>query len=121
MLMWISGIRLIDPVIAICVALLILKESVSLFMKAYAPLLDQSLPAEEIAIISAIIQRHCTAEMSFHNLRSRKAGNYKYIDFHLNLDPEKTVREAHDICDRIEDEIKNAIDYTEVTIHVENF
>ncbi|MEI6684008.1 MAG: cation diffusion facilitator family transporter [Bacteroidota bacterium] len=120
-LMWATGIHLIDPVIAICVALLILKESVSLFMKAYAPLLDESLPAEEIARISAIIQHNCTAEMSFHNLRSRKAGNYKYIDFHLNLDPEKTVREAHDICDRIEDEIKNAFSHTEVTIHVENF
>ncbi len=120
-LMWLSGIHLIDPIIAICVAMLILKESVNLFMKAYAPLLDQSLPAEEITRISAIIQRNCTAEMSFHNLRSRKAGNYKYIDFHLNLDPEKTVREAHDICDRIEDEIKNAFSHTEVTIHVENF
>ncbi len=121
LLMWISKIPLVDPIIAIFVAMLILKESFDLFSKAYAPLLDLSLPPGDIEQIVTIIQRHCTDEMSFHNLRSRKAGNYKYIDFHLNLDPDKTVREAHKICDMIEEDIKNAFDHTEVTIHVENF
>ena len=120
-LMWISGIPLVDPIIAIFVALLILKESFELFSKAYAPLLDLALPSTDVAQISGIIQHHCTDEMSFHNLRTRKAGNYKYIDFHLNLDPNKTVREAHEICDQIEEDIKKAFDHTEVTIHVENF
>lgn len=121
LLMWITGIHLIDPIIAIFVALLILKESYELFLKAYAPLLDLALPAAEVAQISDIIQHHCTSEMSFHDLRTRKAGNFKYIDFHLILDPEKTVREAHAICDRIEEDIKKAFDPAEVTIHVENF
>jgi len=121
LLMGISGIHLVDPIIAILVAMLILKESFDLFSKSYAPLLDQSLPASDIAHIMTIIRQHCTPEMSFHNLRSRKAGNYKYIDFHLNLDPDKTVREAHKICDQIEEDIKKAFDHTEVTIHVENF
>ncbi len=120
-LMWISGMPLVDPIIAIFVALLILKESFELFSKAYAPLLDLALPASEVAKISGIIQYHCTGGMSFHDLRTRKAGNYKYIDFHLNLDPEKTVREAHEICDQIEEDLKKAFDHTEVTIHVENF
>jgi cation diffusion facilitator family transporter len=121
LLMWISGIHLVDPIIAIFVALLILKESYELFSKAYAPLLDLALPANDVSQIAEIIQNHCTSEMSFHNLRTRKAGNYKYVDFHLNLDPNKTVREAHEICDRIEENIKSAFNYTEVTIHVENF
>jgi cation diffusion facilitator family transporter len=121
LLMWISGIHLVDPIVAILVALLILKESYELFSKAYAPLLDLALPADDLAHISNIIQHRCTDGMSFHELRSRRAGNYKYIDFHLNLDPDKTVREAHEICDRIEEDIKKAFDHTEVTIHVENF
>jgi len=121
LLMWLSGFHLVDPIIAIFVALLILKESYELFSKAYAPLLDLALPPGDVSQIAAIIQKHCTNDMSFHNLRTRKAGNYKYIDFHLNLDPNKTVREAHDICDRIEENIKAEFDYTEVTIHVENF
>ena len=121
MMMWITGIHQIDPIIAIFVALLILKESYELFSKAYAPLLDLALPGKDLKRISAIIQNRCTGDMSFHNLRTRKAGNYKYIDFHLNLDPEKTVREAHEICDLIEGDIKKMFENTEVTIHVENF
>jgi cation diffusion facilitator family transporter len=121
LLMWISGIHLFDPIVAILVAILILKESYELLSKAYAPLLDLALPAADVARISEIIQNHCTSEMSFHELRTRKAGNYKYIDLHLNLDPDKTVREAHEICDRIEEDIKKAFDHAEVTIHVENF
>jgi len=121
LLIWVTGIHLLDPIVAILVALLILKESFELFYKAYAPLLDLALPPEDVANITAIIGKRCTGEMSFHDLRTRKAGNYRYIDFHLNLDPEMKVREAHHICDQIEADLKSAYDHTEVTIHVENF
>ncbi len=120
LIMWISGIHMVDPIIAILVALLILKESYELFMKAYAPLLDHALPESEIETITAVIQEHCTRDMSFHNLRTRKAGNFRYIDFHLNLDPEMTVGAAHKLCDRIEDDLRKKIPNSEVTIHVEN-
>ncbi len=120
-LMYVTGLHLIDPIIAIFVALLILKESFELFSRAYAPLLDRALPASEVEQITAIIREHCKSNMTFHNLRSRKAGNYNYIDFHLNLDPNLTVGEAHAICDQIEEDIKSRFDYTEVTIHVEEF
>lgn len=120
-LLWITDFHLIDPIIAIFVALLILRESFELFNRAYSPLLDSALPAKEVEQIAAIIRSHCTDRMSFHNLRSRKAGNFRYIDFHLNLDPSLTVGEAHAICDQIEENIKQLIPQTEVTIHVENF
>jgi len=120
-LLWITGIRILDPIIAIIVALMILKESYELFSRAFWPLIDHALPASEIAQITMIIQQHCRHKMTFHNLRTRKAGNYRYIDFHLNLDPELTVGEAHDICDQIESDIKNKIVNAEITIHVENF
>lgn len=120
-LMYVTGFHLIDPIIAIFVALLILKESFELFSRAYAPLLDRALPASEVEQITTIIREHCKSNMTFHNLRSRKAGNYNYIDFHLNLDPNLTVGEAHAICDQIEEDIKSRFDHTEVTIHVEEF
>jgi len=120
-LIYITGIHLLDPIIAILVALLILKESYDLFSKAFSPLLDTALPSEEIDSIKSILQQYCSENMSYHNLRTRKAGNYKYIDFHLNLDEDLTVKEAHSICDRIENEIKRAVSKAEITIHVENF
>jgi len=101
------------------VALLILRESFILFKKAYAPLLDEALSEEEVENIKALIGRYCSETVNYHGLRTRKAGNYRYVDFHLNVPAGMNVKEAHDLCDAIEGVIKNALDYTEVTIHVE--
>jgi cation diffusion facilitator family transporter len=120
-LIWITGYYILDPIIAIVVALLILKESYTLFSKAYAPLLDVSLPEKEIGAIRQIIEKHCSGNISFHDLRTRKAGNYKYVDFHLNLPPDLTVKQAHDLCDTIENDIRASFSSIEVTIHVENY
>ncbi len=114
-------IAYIDPVIAILVALLILKESVEIFIKAYAPLLDVALPHAEVETIRNIIGRYCGEEVKYHGLRTRKAGNFRYIDFHLNLNEDMTVKKAHEICDTIENDIKSVYKDAEINIHVENF
>ncbi len=113
-------VHYLDPVIAIMVALLILRESFILFKKAYAPLLDEALSEEEVKQITLLIGKYCSETVNYHGLRTRKAGNYRYVDFHLNVPAWKSVKEAHDLCDAIEAEIKSAMDLTEVTIHVEN-
>jgi cation diffusion facilitator family transporter len=112
-------IRYIDPVIAILVALLILRESFILFKKAYAPLVDEALSDEEVNHIMTLIGSYCSGTINYHGLRTRRAGNYKYIDFHLNVPEALSVKEAHDLCDAIEEDIKKIMDHTEVTIHVE--
>ena len=111
----------LDPLIAMLVAILILREAYLLFTKAYSPLLDVSLSQEEIGSIRSLIDKYCSSNISYHGLRTRKAGNFKYIDFHLNLSADMHVREAHDLCDTIENDIKRAFKNSEVTIHVENF
>jgi cation diffusion facilitator family transporter len=120
-LLYITKVHILDPIIAILVAMLILKESYELFNKAYAPLLDISLPKKEMQIIKTVIDKHCIGNVSYHGLRTRKAGNYNYVDFHLNLDENITVKQAHEFCDTIENDIKANLKNTEVTIHVENF
>jgi cation diffusion facilitator family transporter len=127
-LMWVGSffiqsklLNYLDPFIAVLVALLILKESYILFKKAYSPLLDVALSKEEIRSIRMLIDKYCSSNVSYHDLRTRKAGNHKYIDFHLNLSDDMHVREAHELCDTIENEIKGAFKNSEVTIHVENF
>ena len=118
-LIWITGYHFLDPVVAILVALLILKESYQLFRKAYGPLLDTTLSEEDVEIIHQTIKSHCLGKIDYHNLRTRKAGNFRYVDFHLNVPRDMTVKEAHDLCDLIEQGIKKPFDSTEVTIHVE--
>ncbi len=120
LLIWATGYHFLDPVVAIMVALLILKESVQLFIKAYGPLLDSSLSLSEVDQISRLIDKYCTSEITFHNLRTRKAGSTKYVDFHLNFPAEGTVKEAHQVCDLIEEDLRRTFPNIEVTIHVEH-
>lgn len=121
LLILITGYHFLDSVVAILVALLILIEAFQLFLKAYGPLLDTTLPEEEVQAIHQIISGFCDDQFSYHNLRTRKAGNYSYVDFHLNLPSQMTVKEAHDLCDLIEQKIKHHFQLMEVTIHVEYF
>jgi divalent metal cation (Fe/Co/Zn/Cd) transporter len=112
-------VHYLDPVIAILVALLILRESFILFRKAYAPLLDEAISDEEVNQIKGIILTYCSETINYHGLRTRKAGAFRYVDFHLNVPAATSVKEAHDLCDSIEETIKNNLPHTEVTIHVE--
>ena len=83
-----------------------MRESFILFKKAYAPLLDEALSEEEIESIKFLIVRYCSETVNYHGLRTRKAGNYRYVDFHLNVPAGMNVKEAHDLCDTIEEAIK---------------
>jgi len=116
LLIWITGWHFLDPVVAILVALLIIKESFTLLRNAYSPLLDSSLSEDETnAIIAAITRRGLT----FHNLRTRKSGHYRFVDFHLELPEKMALKQVHEICDQVEEEIKGKFRHIEVQIHVE--
>jgi len=119
LLIWWTGIALLDPIVAILVAILILRESFILLKKAYYPLLDTPLPEKEINIIENTITKHLNSGMSYHMLRSRKAGPKRYVDLHLEVPGTITVNESHEICDIIENEIEHELDNTEVYIHIE--
>ena len=54
-----------------------------------------------------------------HRIRSRKSGNMKFIDMHLELNKDLTLEEAHKICDSIEIEVENKMRNTEILIHAE--
>ena len=55
----------------------------------------------------------------FHALRTRKAGNQRYIDLHLEVPRNTSVEEAHNICDHLEEDIKSRLQRANVIIHVE--
>jgi cation diffusion facilitator family transporter len=118
-LIWITKWHILDPIVALIVVLIILKESYELLRKAFLPLLDETLPGNDLKKLRSIIDEHCLNGIKYHNLRTRKAGNYKFIDFHLEVPEDISVKIAHEICDAIEDSIKLKFTHTEVNIHVE--
>ncbi len=107
---------LIDPIIAIMVALLIIKEAYRLLKVAYAPLLDSSLNADEVKIIEDILDEYT---LHYHNLKTRKAGQYRFAEMHIELPSNMSLKEVHDMCDDIETKIKSKLGFIEINIHVE--
>jgi cation diffusion facilitator family transporter len=114
-----TGIVLLDPLVALGVALLITKTAYSLTRKSLGPLMDAKLPDDEEELISSIIHDHSSQFVEFHNLRTRKAGSQRHIDLHLVVKGDAHVEEAHQICDHLEAEIRAAFPRSMITIHVE--
>ena len=115
-----TGLDIIDDVLAGIVALFIIKIAFDVLRNSIGGLVDVKLPEEEEASIKAAIIEHFGGEVvSFHKLRTRKAGNQRYIDLHLVMPRQVTIQEAHDMCDHLEKDVKQRLVRTDLTIHVE--
>jgi cation diffusion facilitator family transporter len=118
-LIYFTRLYWLDSVAAIIVALLILKEAFVILRNAFRPLIDSKLPDEEVAVIRNGIDKFMGDGMTYHQLRTRKAGSFKFADFHLELPEDFSVKQSHDLCDMIENAIKQDVPGIEITIHVE--
>jgi cation diffusion facilitator family transporter len=116
----VTGISIIDPILAGLVALFILKVAFDVLRKSSGGLVDAKLPEDEEKIIRAAITEHLGREIvGFHKLRTRKSGNQRYIDLHLVMPKHISIEEAHDMCDHLEKDIEEKLARTDVTIRVE--
>jgi cation diffusion facilitator family transporter len=115
-LIMVTKINWLDPVVAIIVALFIIKESFQLLTKAFTPLLDTAWEEEEIEELESKLKR---MDVNYHDLRTRVAGNYKFLDLHIQIPEDVSVGSAHKYCDKIENELTECYDNLTVTIHVE--
>ncbi len=114
-----SGLNIIDPVLAIGVALYILKVAVDTMRKPISGLLDEKLPPSQEAIIEDCLRKHSREVSGFHALRTRRAGSQTYIDLHLVMTRDITLEQAHRICDKVEVEIESVLREASVIIHTE--
>ena len=109
----------LDPAMSILVACYILFESLRLLRHGLRDILDEQLPETVRNEIEDLIEEHKHDLFGYHNLRTRRAGSQKLIDFHLTVCKYLSVEEAHDITDYIEKKIGEEIIGSDVTIHVE--
>lgn len=116
--MFLNWARL-DPLIAFAVAINIVASGFGLLQRSFRGLMDYTLPPGEIRVIEEILTRHSDAGVAYHKLRTRRAGTQRFIDFHLLVPGERTVQETHDLCERIEAEMKNALGEASITVHIE--
>jgi cation diffusion facilitator family transporter len=115
-LILITKIYWLDPVVAILVALFIIRESYHLLKRAFTPLLDTAWGDDDIKELESTLK---VLGVNYHDLRTRLAGNYRFIDLHIEIPGNVSVGSAHQYCDKIEDELKGKYKNLVVTIHVE--
>ncbi|MGB5216772.1 MAG: cation diffusion facilitator family transporter [Smithella sp.] len=112
------NIHWIDPVAAIGVAVLIMHAAYELTMKSLHDLVDVQLPPEETQFILDIINREQMI-CGFHQLRTRKAGHARFIEFHIKVDPQMSVHDSHDITRTLKKNIRTKFSECNITIHIE--
>lgn len=119
-LVLVTGYAILDPILAILVAINIILQGWKVISHSVDGLMDKAVePGEEESIKAAIRRAAGAAALGVHYLRSRRAGSITFVGFDLVVPGDMTVREAHDICDRLEASIHKAQPGSRVTIHVE--
>ena len=109
----------LDPLVAMAVAVLILRAAWKLVRDSLRDLLDESLPAPEQEWISNRVRELQPAVRSYHKLRTRRSGATRFIDLHLVVDPRMTVENSHQISHQLAAEIRAHFPDSSVIAHIE--
>lgn len=109
----------LDPILSILVAAYILFEALKLVRQSMGDILDEQLPEQVRREVVRLVEAHRGDLLDFHNLRTRRAGSQKIMDFHLTVCKHLSVEEAHDIADHLEKRIQEEIRGADVIIHIE--
>ncbi len=115
-----TGWARLDPIIAALLAVVVIVIAARLMRASLRPLLDQSLPAEE----EALLRRALDADdriMGYHRLRTRQAGTQRHVDVHIMLEDSLPLREAHAIGEETERALRKTLPNLDVVVHVEPY
>ncbi len=115
----VTGWTVLDPLLALIVALNILWQGWGVIGSSIGGLMDRAVEPEEHIRIRDIISANSKGALEVHDLKTRIAGRATFIEFHLVVDAGMTVGESHVICDRIEEALKAEIPSVRIIIHVE--
>ncbi|MCM3106138.1 cation diffusion facilitator family transporter [Bacillus velezensis] len=110
---------ILDPIIGMVLAVYIIYEAFKLMKEAFPPLIDTRLSKEEEKTILKIIETFQQEFIEIHDFRTRRSGPQEYIDFHMVVASHVTIKDVHDLCDRIERDITNEFKQAQVMIHPE--
>ena len=113
-----TGYTILDPIIAIIVAVIILKAGFSISKETLNNLLDGSISTEDIEKIETVLKNN-TVIKGYKNIKGRKSGQYKEIELTILFNPDMKISCCHNICDQIENDIKSELGNVTTTIHAE--
>ncbi|MBK5133746.1 cation transporter [Candidatus Bathyarchaeota archaeon] len=113
-----TSLTFIDSLLAFMVAIFVMKIGFDLIFKSSHSLMDSSCVNEE-KMITTILRRHKYRFIDFHDLKTRRSGNCVFAELHLSVNSSLTIKEAHDLTDHLENEVKKTCSKINLIIHVE--
>ena len=114
-----TGWLILDPIIALLVALNIVWTGIRLLRETGLGLLDTALPLEDMRLIEHVLDSYRAQGLAFHALRTRQAGSRRFISFHVLVPGNWTVLKGHTTCETIEIALHDAFPETTVFTHLE--
>ncbi|QJR14173.1 cation diffusion facilitator family transporter [Usitatibacter palustris] len=115
----VTGWLILDPLIAIVVAVHILWTGVHLVRRSFDGLMDRALPEADIARIRTELEALKARGCDYHALRTRQAGSRGFVDVHVLVPGAMSVQEGHDLVEHFEQEVRKAVAHVEVLVHLE--
>jgi cation diffusion facilitator family transporter len=113
-----TGWNSMDSILAFAVAALIARMGIGLVVKSSHHLMDRSCGEEEEKIREVLL-RHRFHFIDFHDVKTRRHSNQVFAELHLSVDGSLSVKDAHDLTDHLENELKEELPNISLTIHVE--
>ena len=114
-----TGWLRLDPLIALAVALQIVRTGAHLMARSFDGLMDRAVPDEDRAVIVEVLETLRHEGGDYHALRTRVAGAKSFVDVHVLLPGSMSVQAGHDLCERLEQEIQAKLPHVEVLTHLE--
>lgn len=118
-LVGLTGVDRLDPLVAIAVAVNIVVSGVGIIRRSTRGLMDAALPPAEQALIVEVLDRHRSATVQFHGLRTRQSGRRSFMSVHVLVPGAWTIQQGHDLVEQIEGELEARIADLTVTTHLE--
>ena len=114
-----TGWLVLDPILALVVAVNILWQGWRVISESVQGLMDRAVEPEDRRLIEDVIAANALGSIEVHDVKTRVAGRATFVEFHLVVDAFMSVQRSHEICDRIEAALKKAIPSVRIVIHVE--
>lgn len=119
LLVQITGWLVLDPLIALLVAANIIRIGVRLLRDTANGLLDRALPLSDQAAISKVLSRYEGAGIRFHAVRTRAAGQRRFVSMHVLVPGRWSVQKGHDLVEQIERDLGETLPGSTFFTHLE--
>jgi len=116
----VTGVHVLDPIIALAVAVHIVWTGAQLMRRSVSGLMDASIPAGELVEVEKILAEYRPRYgVAFHALRTRQAGARRFVSFHMLVPDDWSVAHAHRLSEEIESRVRSLVPNASLLVHIE--